>query len=67
MNELVQLRQQVEQLNLERQMLASGQKDLGEITKPRAPGPYDGNPRMLQGFLTQLKAYHRFYPNKLTD
>lgn len=67
MNELVQLRQQVEQLHLERQMLASGQKDLGEITKPRAPGPYDGNPRMLQGFLTQLKAYHRFYPNKLTD
>ncbi|KAF5133292.1 Retrotransposon-like protein 1 [Metarhizium anisopliae] len=22
---------------------------------------------MLQGFLTQLRAYHRFYPNKLTD
>jgi Retrotransposon gag protein/Zinc knuckle len=67
MNELVQLRQQVQQLSLERQMLVSGQKDLGEITKPKTPGPYDGNPRMLQGFLTQLKAYHRFYPSKLTD
>ncbi|KID59580.1 gag polyprotein, partial [Metarhizium brunneum ARSEF 3297] len=67
MIELMRLRQQVEQLSLERQILMSGQKDLGEITKPKAPGPYDSNPRMLQEFLTQLRAYHRFYPNKLTD
>ncbi|KID77231.1 gag polyprotein, partial [Metarhizium brunneum ARSEF 3297] len=67
MIELIRLRQQVEQLSLKHQMLISGQKDLGEITKPRAPGPYNSNPRILQGFLTQLRAYHQFYPNKLTN
>ncbi|KAM4065456.1 retrotransposon gag protein domain-containing protein [Hirsutella rhossiliensis] len=31
------------------------------------PGPFDGTHGTLRDFLTQLKAYHRFYPTKLSD
>ncbi|QLI65428.1 uncharacterized protein G6M90_00g004290 [Metarhizium brunneum] len=46
---------------------ATIKKDLGEILRPRAPGPYNGSPGALQGFLTQLRAYHQQFPNKMEE
>jgi hypothetical protein len=40
-------------------------KDLGEFLKIDVPGPFDGTTGQLQGFLTQLKTYHKFYPVRL--
>jgi hypothetical protein len=42
-------------------------KDIREIIKPQNPTPFNGTVRTLQGFLTQLKAYHRFYPKRLKN
>ena len=42
-------------------------KDIGEIIKPQNPTPFNGTVGTLQGFLTQLKAYHRFYPERLKN
>lgn len=52
MAELAQLRAHIAQL----QNGGGG----GTRLKVHAPEPYDGTPGTLQGFLTQLKAYHRF-------
>ncbi|MDB5911246.1 MAG: hypothetical protein JWP34_5363 [Massilia sp.] len=52
MAELNQLRAQILQLQ------AAGQG--GSRLKVKAPEAYDGTPGTLQGFLTQLKAYHRY-------
>jgi hypothetical protein len=41
-------------------------RDLGESIKPKSPGPFDGTPSQLRGFLTQLKMYHRMFPTKLS-
>lgn len=42
-------------------------KDLGETLKIDSPGPFDGGAGKLQGFLTQLRTYHRFFPGKLSN
>ena len=41
-------------------------RDAGEVIKPNKPGPFDGTPGTLQGFLTQLNAYFLFYPTQIT-
>jgi hypothetical protein len=40
-------------------------KDPGETLKPRQPGPFDGTTKDLQGFLTQLRNYHQYFPTVL--
>ncbi|QLI66325.1 Transposon Tf2-12 polyprotein [Metarhizium brunneum] len=69
--EIIRLRERVQQMEEERQEQATTaatiKKDLGEILRPRAPGPYDGSPGALQGFLTQLRAYHRQFPTKMEE
>ena len=37
-------------------------KEIGEILKPKAPKPYDGNPEDLQPFIMRLKMYFKTYP-----
>ncbi|KAM4058459.1 retrotransposon gag protein [Hirsutella rhossiliensis] len=65
MREIISLRQEVQVL---RNGGGNGQvRDLGEAVKPKQPGPFDGTHGTLRDFLTQLKAYHRFYPTKLSD
>ncbi|QLI73298.1 uncharacterized protein G6M90_00g103880 [Metarhizium brunneum] len=68
---IIRLQERVQQMEEERQEQATTaatiKKDLGEILRPRAPGPYDGSPGALQGFLTQLRAYHRQFPNKMEE
>ena len=44
-------------------LTASG-KDPGEVLKPRQPETYDGSASTLQGFLTQLRAYHMYFPTQ---
>ncbi|KID71994.1 uncharacterized protein G6M90_00g029710 [Metarhizium brunneum] len=66
---IIRLRERVQQIEEERQEQATTtatiKKDLGEILRPRAPGPYNRSPGALQGFLTQLRAYHQQFPNKI--
>ncbi|KAM4062066.1 reverse transcriptase (RNA-dependent DNA polymerase) [Hirsutella rhossiliensis] len=65
MREIISLRQEVQVL---RNGGGNGQvRDIGEAVKPKQPGPFDGTHGTLRDFLTQLKAYHRFYPTKLSD
>jgi ABC-type transporter Mla subunit MlaD len=40
-------------------------KDPGETLKPRQRGPFDGTTKDLQGFLTQLRNYHQYFPTVL--
>jgi hypothetical protein len=42
-------------------------KDIGEIIKPPLPKPFTGKPNDLEPFLTGLRAYFRFFPNKLRN
>ncbi|KID59582.1 Retrotransposon-like protein 1 [Metarhizium brunneum] len=69
--EIIRLQERVQQIEEERQEQATTtttiKKDLGEILKPRAPGPYNGSPGALQEFLTQLRAYHQQFPNKMEE
>ncbi|KFA55605.1 hypothetical protein S40293_10190 [Stachybotrys chartarum IBT 40293] len=51
--------QEMQQLN---QRAAAGGKDPGEILRPSAPEPWDGNATALQGFLTQLRTFFNYYP-----
>ena len=41
-------------------------QQLAKAVKPRAPESYDGTKETLQGFLTQLCAYHTFYPGSFS-
>ncbi|EXM14187.1 hypothetical protein FOTG_17387 [Fusarium oxysporum f. sp. vasinfectum 25433] len=45
---------------------ASG-KEMGEILKPNAPEPFDGNPARLATFLTQCRAYMSYFPNQFAN
>ncbi|PHH84727.1 hypothetical protein CDD83_1481 [Cordyceps sp. RAO-2017] len=65
MREIAYLRQQVSRL--EGMNETHRVRDLGETVKPKQPGPFDGSHGTLRDFLTQLKAYHRFYPTQLSD
>ncbi len=63
--ELLALRQQVFDLRTARDNNRS--RDLGEIIKPKQPGPFDGSHGTLRNFITQLKAYHKFFPNQFAN
>ncbi|KAF5698706.1 reverse transcriptase domain-containing protein, partial [Fusarium globosum] len=45
---------------------ASG-KEAGEILKPNAPEPFDGNPAKLATFLTQCRAFMSYFPNQFNE
>ncbi len=40
-------------------------KDMGEVLKPNQPEKFDGNPQMLQPFLTQMRAYFNYFPTTI--
>ncbi|KAF4333576.1 gag poly [Fusarium beomiforme] len=46
--------------------LAVTGKDPGEILRPRQPEPFNGDSDKLQGFLTNLRSYHLYYPIQFT-
>jgi hypothetical protein len=43
------------------------QKEPGEIIKPPMPETFDGNPKRTIAFLTEMKAYFRYFPNTMLD
>lgn len=66
--QIILLKKQIEELQAANQEhTCKPQKDLGEIIRPKQPGPFDGTHGTLQSFLIQLKAYHKFFPTQFPN
>jgi hypothetical protein len=42
-------------------------KDLGQILKPRQPGPFNGDSKKIRNFLTQVRNYQAYHPTILSS
>lgn len=41
------------------------QKDPGEIIRPTMPTPFEGDPKKIQAFFTDMRAYFRYFPSTM--
>lgn len=57
-------REQLERLN---GISMTTGEDKGKTLKPRHPEPFDGKSENVRGFLMQLRAFQKFYPNIMND